>query len=141
MLPTKQVIVVRTDLKMPVGKIAAQVSHATMAFLTKGNKLYGCDLNSSKGLPLKRLIQYFEGEFAEEVDAWIQNDFTKVCVKIDTEEELLAIHDTATKNGLVSHLVTDNGRTCFNNVPTNTCLCLGPHYIDKFWMTKHLKLL
>lgn len=141
MLPTKQVILVRTDLKMPVGKIAAQVSHASMAFITKNEKLYGCDMFSAKGKPLKRFIKYFEGDFAEEFDQWIQQDYTKVCLAVPSEDEMLEIYMYALEQKLEAHLITDNGRTCFNNIKTNTCLGIGPHFIDKFDITKHLKLL
>jgi len=42
---------------------------------------------------------------------------------------------------LETHLITDNGTTEFNSVPTNTCIAIGPDYSDKIDMiTKHLKL-
>ncbi len=141
MRETKQVIVVRTDLDMPVGKIATQVAHASGAFLTKDRRLHNSDLLSPRGLPLKVLIKYFPGEFGEEVDQWIRNDYTKICLAIDSEEKIRKLYSDAVDAGLEAHLIIDNGRTCFNNVPTVTCLALGPHYLDKFELTKHLKLL
>lgn len=141
MRPTKQVIIVRTDLNMPVGKIAAQVGHASGAFLTKDRKIYRSDLNSPKGLPIKRLVRHFVGEFGDEVEQWIEQDYTKICVAIDSEEGLVRIYEQALALGMEAHLIIDNGRTCFDNILTKTCLGLGPHYIDKFEITRKLKLL
>ena len=48
----KQLIIARKDLNMSPGKLAAQVSHASMAFLTNGlranyNKILECDMGYS----------------------------------------------------------------------------------------------
>lgn len=126
---------------MPVGKIAAQVAHASGAFMTVDRKLHNCDLRSPKKLPLKRLIRYFEGEFGEEVHQWLSKDYTKICVGIDSEEKIRKLHADAKELGMEAHLIIDNGRTCFDNVPTVTCLGLGPHYVDKFELTRKLRLL
>jgi peptidyl-tRNA hydrolase len=126
---------------MPVGKIAAQVGHASGAFMTINRRLYNCDLLSPKGLPVKRLIREFHGEFGDEVEQWIAQDYTKVCVAANSEEQLDELYEKAKALGMEAHLIIDNGRTCFNNVLTKTVLGLGPHYIDKFELTSKLKLL
>lgn len=141
MRQTKQVIVVNAALNMPVGKIAAQVAHASGAFMTKDRRLYNSDLTSIRGLPVKRLIREFEGEFADEVEQWIMQDYTKVCLAADSEEHLVSLYEKALELGMEAHLIIDNGRTCFNNVLTKTVLGLGPHYVDKFELTSKLKLL
>ena len=62
--------------------------------------------------------------------AWIENSFTKVCVRVHSEEELIAIRDKAMEASLVVQLITDSGRTEFHGVATHTCLAIGPDYAD-----------
>ena len=132
---TKQVIVMRRDLNMRKGKMVAQGCHAAMSFFTERlqvsiiygliNEKYCCNVEPNK-----------------EISNWINNSFRKICVGVDSEEELLKIHDQALGAGLMSHLVTDNGATEFGGVPTNTCVAIGPHWDDKFeGITDHLPLL
>ncbi|NBT59468.1 hypothetical protein EBT16_11855, partial [bacterium] len=61
---------------------------------------------------------------------WINGIFTKVCVKVETEDDLLEIQKKATEKGLQCSLITDKGLTEFGGVPTNTCLAIGP---DESW--------
>lgn len=73
---------------------------------------------------------------------WLQGSFTKICVSVDSEQELIDIHQKAVDAGLINCLITDNGKTEFNGVKTLTCCAIGPAYsddIDK--ITGHLKLL
>jgi len=107
----KQVIVMRHDLKMRRGKQIAQGTHASMSFLTRR-------LQSSKSLSL-------DG-FSLNAQAWLTGAFAKVCVRCNSEEELIAIHDKAIELGLEVHLITDSGRTEFHGKPTRTCLAIGP---------------
>lgn len=120
MSTTKQVIVMRRDLKMRRGKEIAQGSHASMAFITR--RLKPC--------------QYFGDELAfipsSEEREWLQSSFAKVCVRVNSEEELLAIVEKAKIAGLTVHLVTDAGKTEFNGVATHTCCAIGPHSSEKF---------
>lgn len=126
---TKQVIVVITGLNMRKGKIAAQVAHASLGvILAAMNKQ-----DSSCVLPLK------EGTA---LTTWINNSFTKICVGVDTEQELLKLIETAKSTNIPHCLITDSGKTEFNGVPTITCAAFGPHWseeLDK--LTGHLKLL
>lgn len=131
----KQVIVMRTDLGMRKGKMMAQAAHASMMFLQSkfllyadGEKYYVDDANLD--------------EFSEEEYKWFQGEYAKISVGIGSEEELLALLEKAKEAGLTAHLVTDNGHTEFDGVKTNTCICIGPHYPEKFvGLTDHLKLL
>ena len=118
----KQVIVMRNDLGMRKGKMIAQGSHASISFLT-------------------RKIQ--SGRKMTDVEQqWVNDRFTKICVRVDSEQELIDIHNKALANGVESHLITDAGLTEFNGVPTKTCLALGPDYASKIdAITGHLKLL
>jgi peptidyl-tRNA hydrolase, PTH2 family len=126
----KQVIVVRKDLNMRKGKIGSQSAHASRAFLVAER------LNTSG----KKLPQDNE-EFKKESDLWIEQSQRTICLSINSEEELVALHQKALGLGLVSHLITDHGMTEFKGVPTKTCLAIGPHPDEKFeGLTDHLPL-
>jgi len=121
----KQVIVMRTDTNPPMrkGKMIAQGSHASIAFLTK-------NITQSNRLNLTPAQM-----------EWLANGFTKICLQIDSEEELHRIHAEAKAAGLECHIIRDNGKTEFKE-PTYTCLALGPDYSSKIDpITGKLKLL
>lgn len=131
MSETKQVIVMRTDLGMRKGKMIAQGSHASMAFITKNMNVLRIK-GGHLGFPL----------LTDEQVEWLASSFVKICVKATSEEELLSLHEAALNAGLVSHLITDAGRTEFGGVPTNTCIAIGPHRAEKIDpITGHLDLL
>jgi PTH2 family peptidyl-tRNA hydrolase len=127
---TKMVIVMRDDLNMRKGKAIAQGSHAAMAFLTKRFRFSLENCGNLKTISIKDVEQ-----------KWLDNSFTKVCVKVNSEEELDSIHKHALEIGLEVNLIIDNGLTEFHGVPTKTCLAIGPDYSDKIdQVTKHLTL-
>jgi PTH2 family peptidyl-tRNA hydrolase len=139
-MQTKQILVVRKDLNMRKGKIAAQCCHASMSFLTKGGGVY-CNLGT--GIPQ---VDYFmssvEESHVQEINHWLRNSFRKICVYVNSEEELEAVHQKALDSGLISHMITDNGATEFNGVKTKTCCAIGPAIEKKFeGITDHLPLL
>lgn len=130
----KQILVVRTKYpdnnggtrKLRTGKLIAQAAHASMAFLT--NKIRA--ISPDEPITL-----------TEEEKFWINDKFTKICVYVETEEELLDVFQKAKENNLTAELITDSGLTEFNNVPTNTVVAIGPHYSDKMTpITGHLPL-
>ena len=117
----KQVIVMRNDLNMRKGKMVAQGAHASISFL-KDMILY--DISPSR-------IQV----------EWLTSGQTKICVRCESEDELMAIFYKAQNAKLTVHLITDAGLTEFDG-PTKTCLCIGPSKsedVDK--ITGELKLL
>lgn len=117
----KQVIVIRKDLKMRRGKEIAQGAHASSMFLLAPAK---------EGIGLTG-VQH----------AWIKTGFKKVVVTVNSEKELLDLYQQAKDKCLTVHIILDEGRTEFNNVPTYTALAIGPNYsedIDK--LTGNLKL-
>jgi PTH2 family peptidyl-tRNA hydrolase len=135
---TKQVIVIRKDLNMRKGKMCAQASHASMSFLTKQiqaasayglvNEFYRCASLGTVHL--------------KEIDHWLNNSFRKIVVSVNSDEELLELYEKCKDNKLMVHLITDNGATEFNGVPTRTCLAIGTHWDEKFEnITSHLPLL
>lgn len=109
----KQVIVVRSDLKMGKGKIAAQAGHAAIL--------------ASEKSPHKK--------------QWMMEGQKKSVVKVDSEKELIAILQKAKDYGLPTALVEDAGHTQIEP-GTRTCVGIGPALeadIDK--ITGELKLL
>jgi PTH2 family peptidyl-tRNA hydrolase len=127
-MEVKQVIVVRKDLQMRRGKEIAQSCHASISFLSHKIR------NSLNGR--KAEIKLTEAEMA-----WFEGAFTKVCVRVDSEEELLEVYQKALAAGLTAQLITDAGRTEFNGVPTRTAVAIGPDEIEKIdKITGNLKL-
>jgi len=122
----KQVIVMRKDLNMRKGKMVAQGSHASGMFL-----VYRA-LQSNAYSTTLRNVQ----------DEWMQYGMAKICVSVDSLEELLAIATQGREAGLTVHIITDSGRTEFGGVPTQTCLAIGPGEVEEInKITGHLKLL
>jgi len=126
-MDTKQIIVMRKDLNMRKGKMCAQASHASMAFLTKG--MYWASVNDGFEFSTETIYDWRE---VEEINHWLNNSFRKICVYVNSEEELRELHQKALDNGLISHMITDNGATEFNGVKTLTALAIGPHWDSKF---------
>lgn len=128
----KQVIIVRKDLNMRKGKIAAQVAHASMKVILDLMR------TSYNEYPTKTLFLVDKSPITQ----WIEGKFTKICVSVDSEEELLEIQKKANEAGIINALITDCGATEFHGVPTNTCLAIGPDWPNKIdEITGHLKLL
>jgi PTH2 family peptidyl-tRNA hydrolase len=73
---------------------------------------------------------------------WLEGRFTKVCVSVDSEQELIDIYEQAKSAGLLCSIITDAGLTEFNGVPTKTAVAIGPAYPEEVDpITRHLKLL
>lgn len=129
MKPVKQVIVMRTDLGMRKGKMIAQGAHASMGFLKQ--LLDASDFGFSGAL-----------EISPQESKWLSDLCTKICVRVESEEELMTIHRSALKAEIKSVLIQDAGLTEFGGVPTYTCLALGPDEAAKIdLITGHLQLL
>jgi peptidyl-tRNA hydrolase, PTH2 family len=111
----KQAIIVRKDLKMSQGKIAAQSSHSSTEATLKSDP--------------------------EKVKAWRNEGMKKVILKVNSREELLLIKKEADKQKLTTALIKDAGKTEIKP-GTITALGIGPEkeeVIDK--VTGKLKLL
>ena len=118
--PTKQVIVIRRDLRMRRGKEIAQGAHASMAWLRQ------------------RVVPHLtpagvadQVRFTEAERVWLEGSLRKVTVKVGSEDELLAVYDKAVQAGVLVQLITDRGLTEFGGTPTRTCLAVGPDYDDR----------
>lgn len=138
---TKQVIVIRKDLNMRKGKMCAQASHASMAFLTKHSKVRETFTGAYQSMETYLMCPIVD-IFKIEVDHWLNNSFRKICVFVNSKEELYSLYGEALDKGLISHMIVDNGATEFNGVATATCIAIGPHFDEKFeGLTNHLPLL
>lgn len=134
----KQVIVMRKDLGMRKGKMIAQACHASLGALLQYFHKY-IDIDNDKTKYYRYVTGFSEGTV---LDQWLNGIFTKICVSVNSEEELLDIYNKAKEVGLTVSLITDSGLTEFHGIPTNTCLCIGPNVseeIDK--ITGNLPLL
>jgi len=98
-LECKLVIVVRTDLGISKGKMAAQVAHAAV----------NCSLKSKKSDSSNFKRWYNEGQ-------------KKVVVKGTNESSLRELQQHARDVGLTCSLISDAGLT---EVPPGTVTCLG----------------
>jgi PTH2 family peptidyl-tRNA hydrolase len=136
----KQVIVMRKDLSMRKGKMIAQGAHASMgALLGLGQMIYSTEYI---GFNIDLISKPEDRVDRDSVRAWLEGAFTKICVGVDSEQELEDVYTKAREAGLPSALIIDSGLTEFGGVPTKTCCGIGPakaEIIDG--ITGHLKLL
>jgi PTH2 family peptidyl-tRNA hydrolase len=136
----KQVIIIRSDLKMSRGKEIEQGSRASNGWLE--NRL---SYPKHPTLVYGQIETYYyqNMEVYIHVDEiwWITNGAKKVTVQVNSEEELVELYEKAKKAKLNFHLVIDEGLTEFNGVHTKTALCLGPNKSEKIdKITSHLKV-
>ena len=111
----KQVILVRQDLELPLGKAGAQIAHASVDATLKSDK--------------------------KVIDAWKISGGKKVVLKVRDEEELLKYKEMAEDYGLKTALVTDAGHTVLEP-GTITCLGIGPDLEEKIdKITGNLKMM
>lgn len=130
----KQIIVMRKDLNMRKGKIAAQAGHAVLSVIFK--KLNMLD-QFFWSIEQDKIV--FEGD--EVLDDWFTNSYTKICLYVNSEQELLDLKEKADSLGFVTSLIKDNGTTEFNGVPTYTCIAFEPLPAEKIdILTKDLPL-
>ena len=114
----KMVVLVRNDVKMGKGKIAAQVGHAAVE----------CAL-------------YSEKKDKKSFDAWYSGGQAKVILKVDSLDELKHYMQEARSNGLTVAMITDAGRTQIEP-GTVTCLGIGPAPVSEIdRITGELKML
>jgi PTH2 family peptidyl-tRNA hydrolase len=100
MVEMKQIIVMRKDLNMRKGKAVAQGAHASMKAT-------------------------LENQTDPRVVEWLDGKFTKICVTVQSGEELFEVYEKAQAAGLITALILDAGLTEFKE-PTHTCIAVGP---------------
>ena len=120
MYTAKQMIVMRRDLHMRKGKIAAQAGHAcvtaVLMALEREDRLGSEVLARCLKLPTT----------GTPLSDWFRHGTAKVCVYVDSEEALLELDRRAKEAGFLSALICDAGMTEFHGQPTYTCLALEP---------------
>ena len=123
---SKQMIVMRRDLRMRKGKIAAQAGHAcveaTLMALAREGRLNQVRVNEA------RSWVYLEdgGSPLTPLSAWFDAGVAKVCVYVDGEQALLDLAARGRELGFAVALVRDAGYTEFHGEPTYTCLAFEP---------------
>src|SRR3989338_2644040 len=98
-MPYKQVILVREDLKLPKGKLSAQVAHAAVDAASKSDR--------------------------KNIDLWKKDGSKKIVLKVKDEKEIFKYKQMAEDIGLKTALITDAGHTVVEP-GTITCLGIGP---------------
>ncbi|MAE43000.1 aminoacyl-tRNA hydrolase [Candidatus Woesearchaeota archaeon] len=110
----KQVILVRKDLKLPKGKMSAQVSHASLDAALKADK---------------KIMQ-----------EWKQEGAKKVVLHVVDEKELFKYKQLLEDEGIKTALIKDAGHTVVEP-GTVTCLGVGPDLSEKIdKVTGNLKM-
>jgi len=100
----KQVILVRQDLKLPKGKLAAQCSHASVDTVIKSDR--------------------------KMVELWKKEGGKKVVLKVADEKELFKYMSMLENEGIKVALIRDAGHTVVEP-GTVTCLGVGPDNEEK----------
>ena len=116
--PFKMMLVVNNQLEMSAGKIAAQCGHATLG-------------------AYKLSMKYCQSA----LQVWERSGVAKIVVKVEAEQEMYDIFETARAIGIAAYIVQDAGRTQIA-AGSRTVLALGPApaaLLDQ--ITGHLKLL
>jgi len=120
----KQVIVIRKDLNMRKGKIAAQAAHASLAVIL--------DRMLKTGHPPSRLHSWIlEFPYDSAWEKWLSGPFTKIVVYVESEEELKDLYNKAVEKNLPAAFIVDSGFTEFHGNKTATCIAIGPDYSTK----------
>ena len=124
MQEVKQYIIVRTDLGMNAGKVAAQAAHACLkVFFDKFEKTS---------------VELDNGTFeyglmfvpTPEEKQWIDGRFTKITKKVKNENQLLKVYNAAKEAGLNVSLIKDAGIYGLEG-ENYTVVAVGPNYVDK----------
>ncbi|XP_076761199.1 peptidyl-tRNA hydrolase 2, mitochondrial [Xylocopa sonorina] len=112
----KLILVIRTDLKMGKGKVAAQCAHAAVAAYKAARK------------------------HPKVLEAWEECGQAKITVKVDSENALEEVAKQAKSIGLLANTIRDAGHTQVKPGSKTVC-AIGPgpaELIDQ--VTGHLKL-
>ena len=114
----KQIIIARKDLNMSHGKLAAQVSHGSMAFLTNmiRNKAYPAEWTGINTYKQDADVYCCDLKFDVGLyENWIDGEFTKCVLQAKNKNQLLKAKTMAEKLGMKEEedfwLIRDNCHT------------------------------
>lgn len=114
-------------------RVIVQGAHASLMWLSLA-LAHRPEDDCDDSLVLRRTTMAGEG--------WREGRFTKVCVGVDSEEELRAVIEKARSLDVNVNECVDAGLTEFGGVPTLTCCAVGPDRNEKIdAVTGELKLL
>ena len=99
LMPYKQAILVRADLHLPKGKLAAQAAHASVEAVLRASKA--------------------------DVQQWRHEGMAKIVLKVADEDALHRYIQQAKDAGLACAVITDAGHTVVEP-GTVTCGAIGP---------------
>ena len=99
----KQAIVIRVDLGMSTGKLAAQTAHASL----------------EAALKVQKHDNIFKSTF---FDSWRKEGGKKVVLRVESESALKKLEAECVRGGLKSSLIKDAGLT---EIPAGTVTALG----------------
>lgn len=121
----KQMLIIRRDLHMRKGKIAAQASHASVEAVLKAIVKEGRSAQLRVAPDGYAYLEHAQGEESPLTD-WFRYGMAKICVYVDSEEALLELDRKAAEQGIVTALIQDAGYTEFHGQPTYTALAFEP---------------
>ena len=101
----KMVIVMRNDLNMRKGKMCAQAGHAAI------------------GAYMKTAEMDYRTNYLKE---WFDTGTTKICLYVNSLEELDDLATQAAENGFLVSIIEDYGLTEFHGQLTTTCMAFEP---------------
>ena len=111
----KLVVLVRGDLGMSAGKVAAQTAHAALGAVAAGDR---------------RVVQQ-----------WTNSGEAIIVLNVPSLNDLLSLQSTAVSSRLNTYLVSDAGRTQVQPGSITVC-AIGPDEVSKIdRVTRHLRLL
>ena len=135
--PVVQKIVVRKDLNMRKGKIAAQVAHASnspiMELLQQSlilmNRLPESTHNCRDSDYMKFVEKFHK--YNHIVTEWKYSGSTKIVLGCDSKDQLVELINKGKSLNIPTYPIVDYGLTEFHGVNTLTCCAFGPYYRDQ----------
>lgn len=103
---------------MRKGKMVAQGAHVSLMAVIGETR----ESSEDHGAQRDTLLLSVDDQLRD----WLHSDYKKICVGVQSEDELLAIYSAAKKQGIRCSLVQDLGLTEFRGVPTYTAAAIGP---------------
>jgi PTH2 family peptidyl-tRNA hydrolase len=122
----KQVIIIRKDLNMRKGKMVAQGAHASMAAILNNMRNGQTHIDYKPQVINGKYFMTLEVKENSPLDQWLRGSFTKICVSVNSEQELLDVYNKAKELNMSCSLIQDSGFTEFHGVPTYTAVAIGP---------------